>query len=114
MSNVTRLPTKTPDAGNVEVTEHLNVDQIQTGNSDIPVPEWTPTEVVPGSTPIGEYPPRGGVQVERRRNADARAWHLASGIARDSGLALLGFIGLVAILSFVSLLDSFINAGVGS
>ena len=39
-----------------EVTEHLNTDKVQKGNSDIPPPEWVPTQVEPGTTPLPIYP----------------------------------------------------------
>lgn len=104
MSNkVTPLPGRHPE-GLPEVTEHLNVDKIQTGNADLPDPEWVPTDVQPGTTPLPVYPPNGG-HVERRRGTDARALHWA----QSAGLAVSGFIGLLAIVGVMALLDDLIN-----
>lgn len=50
-----------------EVTEHVNVDLIQTGNSDLGVPEWVPTKVEPGTTPLPIYPTPSQANVPERR-----------------------------------------------
>ena len=56
---------------------------VLTGNTDIPVPEWQPTDVVPGTTPLPVYPPKdnapwGGVN-RRARGSDFQAHRFARG-----------------------------------
>lgn len=112
MSNVTRTPTK-PDAGNVEVTEHMNVDKIQKGNSDIPEPEWVPTEVVPGSTPLPIYPQPCEANTNRRMGSGewiTGAAMSARSLARDAGLALSGFCALVLIIASLSVFADAVGA----
>lgn len=43
-----RQPDPTPDV--------IDCTGVSIANTDIPVPEWVPTEVTPGSTPLPVYP----------------------------------------------------------
>lgn len=39
---------------------------VQTGNSDLGVPEWVPTKVEPGTTPLPIYPTPSQANVPER------------------------------------------------
>lgn len=65
MNNVTPFPPR-PSTDLPEVTEHLNVDKIQTGNSDLGVPEWSPPSK-PAERPPQVYPSPSQANVPERR-----------------------------------------------
>lgn len=122
MGKVSYLP---PTDSGLESTDATGV---QTGNTDIPTPEWAPPTgeperpTLPGCEHMPNLPALEGVKrrvsaqmradgllPDRRCGAGAGAWHIACDAGRGIGLAVCGFAYLLTLIAAVAVADSFVN-----